>query len=265
MGQTSPFTPNEISDGNYGVRPSMAGLIELVDTSDPAFPYIAAVLRDMQGGGVELNEATIAIAIQLGRQKQVRSRSMGTQSGHADTVHPTTGAIVYYIRRSEAIKIGTTASPVKRFRSLLPDEIMAFEPGGYALEAERHTQFAHLRIAANQEYFTPASDLLSHISTVRDQHGSPDPAWPTLGWVHPRYAVELPPPATTEMVTAADGCTRLGVKKSTLHGWVHRGRISPVGYNSRGHQLFYIDHLRYLARLNAPWTGWTDDEATLSA
>jgi hypothetical protein len=79
--------------------------------------------------------------------------------------------VVYYIRTGDRIKIGTTADLRKRMAALMPDEVLAAEPGAREVERERLRQFRHLRIAG--ERFAPGDDLTAHISAVRKEHGDP--------------------------------------------------------------------------------------------
>ncbi|MFD0405604.1 hypothetical protein ACFVHV_09735, partial [Kitasatospora sp. NPDC127116] len=165
----------------------------------------------------------------------------------------------YYIRRGDLLKIGTTVNPVRRFNSLLPDEILAFEPGGRAKEASRHAQFAHLRVSERGEYFFLGPDLVAHAAEVRDRYGDPDPTWPTtvsiVGRPHvrPRQKPVLPPPTSTEVVTAAEGARRLGINRNTIHGWAHRGLIKSAGSTGRNWPTYYLDHLRFLVQHHRAW------------
>ena|ERR1700722_17507603 len=87
-------------------------------------------------------------------------------------------SIVYYIRRGQVIKIGTTVDPAGRFTSLMPDEILAFEPGTAEVEKLRHRQFQHLRCQG--EHFSAEPELMEHVRELRQTHGDPDPSWPTV-------------------------------------------------------------------------------------
>lgn len=106
-----------------------------------------------------------------------RGRHQRRREGSGAPLVRTLGAIVYYIRRGEVIKIGTTTTPWQRFATLRPDEILAFEPGTVIEERMRHQQFRHLRCAG--EHFRAEPELLEHIAQVRQIHGGPDPSWPT--------------------------------------------------------------------------------------
>lgn len=78
-------------------------------------------------------------------------------------------AVVYYVRIGERIKIGWSSDLARRMQDLMPEEILAVEPGGPAVEQQRKRQFLHLRIIG--ERFHPGPDLLAHIAEVTRQHG----------------------------------------------------------------------------------------------
>lgn len=82
-------------------------------------------------------------------------------------------ARVYYIRRADRIKIGTTINLALRMTELRPDEILAVEPGSYALEQQRHTEFAAIRVTPRGEWFYDDPVLRSHIAAVVAKHGAP--------------------------------------------------------------------------------------------
>lgn len=79
--------------------------------------------------------------------------------------------IVYYLQRANGdVKIGTTANYPNRRTELGrrhgPLALVALEAGYFALEAERHQQFADLRIDPVAEWFRLDPDLLDHILMV---------------------------------------------------------------------------------------------------
>ena len=89
---------------------------------------------------------------------------------------------VYYIRRGDLIKIGFTIQLAERMQALLPDEVLAVEPGTMRLERERQRQFAEWRYAGGfgpAEWFFDVPPLRDHIARVLLEHGQP-PALPTL-------------------------------------------------------------------------------------
>jgi hypothetical protein len=247
------FTLQEHRDGNLGLRPCYQALLDLIDTSDPAWPATAAALREMAEAGVEITEATFVIAAKLGAHRLAMLDAHYVPSRRvAYEMVPlaATDSIVYYIRRGDVIKIGTTTDPAKRFSALMPDEILAYEPGTRKEELIRHRQFAHLR--QRGEHFRGAPELTEHIRHIRELYGDPDPTWPTTARAAPARktpeasANDLPPLITGETITAAEAYRRFGIKPGTLAAWVRNRRISMAGRNDRGHHLYHAEHLAFL-------------------
>jgi len=172
-----PYIPQEFRDAETGLRPSMQELLDLIDMDDPTWPATAAVLREMAEAGVEIDKAALAIASKLGAHRLANLDEVKI-SPRDPWRMVAIGSIVYYIRRGPVIKIGWSGAPGARFLDLLPDEILAFEPGGVKEETFRHRQFAHLR--CRNEYFRPAPELMEHIRLTREAHGDPHPDWPTI-------------------------------------------------------------------------------------
>lgn len=96
------------------------------------------------------------------------------------TVH---APLVYYARRDDLIKIGTTTQIRLRMSALDITEVLAVEPGSYALESERHAQFAEHRLSPRRtdgvqgrgpkDWFRPGVDLMAHIEELRSLHAVP--------------------------------------------------------------------------------------------
>jgi hypothetical protein len=244
-------TPRELLERHDAPRPDFQGILDLIDMDDPAWPATASILREMAESGVELDEPTVAVALKVGAQRwKVALRAAAAPL--PSTIRPgqqtlsAAGSIVYYIRRSHLIKIGTTADPPSRFRDLLPNEILAFEPGGMAEESWRHRQFAHLQVRG--EHFRPAPELMVHVQSMRDLHGDPDPSWPTA----PESDDCLVPPVRSAKVVTGAEAAELGFLPTTLNTWVHRGVLSRAGKEGRIN-LYYLDDLLALrGRLGAP-------------
>jgi hypothetical protein len=72
--------------------------------------------------------------------------------------------VVYYVRFADRVKIGTTTNLGGRLNGIPYDEVLATEPGGYELEAQRHREFAADRIVG--EWFTYSDRLRRHIETL---------------------------------------------------------------------------------------------------
>lgn len=89
--------------------------------------------------------------------------------------------VVYYILFGDRIKIGYSANPEQRIAGLPHDEVLALEPGGRDLEAQRHGEFAATRIART-EWFHISEELLAHIAELRGDATDP---WDQLAeWRH---------------------------------------------------------------------------------
>lgn len=234
------------SDAAEGWRPSGEALVEMVDTADPAFMHIAAALQEFKDAGVELDQASVAVAIQLGRRRREAAELIPRNPRIASNQSQ---PIVYYVRRGSLVKIGTTASPRKRFAELIPDEILAVEPGERDLEQQRHAEFGALRLAQS-EYFHAAPALLDYARKLRDLHGAPDPDWPTMATIGSTSRFDwtkLPLAGSAEMATIPDGVRLLGIQYHTAYGWVRRGRLVSVGKDPRGVALYLVDHMVVLA------------------
>lgn len=83
-------------------------------------------------------------------------------------------SVVYYVRIHDHIKIGYTTNVKRRVAELRvnKDAVLATEPGGRELEADRHKQFADIRIGAREDFMADPR-LMAHIEDVRDFHGKP--------------------------------------------------------------------------------------------
>jgi len=260
-----PLVPVELRDKDAGLRPSHKKLLQLIDTSDPVWPTTAAILREMAAAGVEINEVTHGIAAKVAahRMKTVDSkRQAARRIAFVSVPLASMGSIVYYVRRGDLIKIGFTEDPAQRFSALLPDEILAFEPGGRNEETFRHRQFDHLR--GRGENFRQAPELLEHIRSVREMYGDPDPAWPTVSnhrksrKATMQAAMQVPGPDSGdgETLTVPELSERLQVKIGTMRAWVWQGKLPLVGHNEHGLRVYPLEQATVLrdklvARKNA--------------
>lgn len=88
-------------------------------------------------------------------------------------------SVVYYVRLGRHVKIGTTVDLAARMRALgqshPPEdvELLATEPGGHALEAQRHREFAPERADPTRELFNPSRRLLAHVDSLRPAQPMP--------------------------------------------------------------------------------------------
>ena len=172
--------------GNSGLV-GIPGINEAVGWKDPAFRHICVVALEMRGAGVELTAETMNAVIKMGRARYAEGKTPeGRPRGEPTTPYPTREqmaavGVVYYIRRGEFVKIGTTIRLKDRMHALAPDEVLAVEPGSYQLERRMHRRFAHLRAPFMREYFRMDPELLTHIAKVIEQHGPPPEGLLTFG------------------------------------------------------------------------------------
>lgn len=77
------------------------------------------------------------------------------------------GAVVYFIRMGDLVKIGHTTNIARRVQglSLTMQQVVATETGGRHREAELHCQFAHLREFG--EWFRAEPTLIEYIAAIR--------------------------------------------------------------------------------------------------
>jgi hypothetical protein len=260
---TSGPTPWSLRDRKGGRLPSVARILDLIDTDSPAFGRIASILSDMAESGVELDEAAVRIAVKLGSSDS-RTFHPADTSSPAQGVNPglpmwgagaDRSSIVYYIRRGDLVKIGTTTRPHARFEVLMPDEILAFEPGGREIELYRHKQFSHLRVGG-REYFHSDLALTKHVKRMRRTHGEPDPSWPTTGstiTAIPRLSRELDRPETSATATATEIAEILGIARGRIYVWANRGQLKPVAGGNPRRPLYFVDQVRQLAEQSRAW------------
>lgn len=125
---------------------------------------------------------------------------------------------VYYIAVRGYVKIGYTSNMQARMANLLPDAILATEPGARDVEKRRHQQFAHIRGSLGREYFTPHPDLEAHIEAVRAEHGEP-----TITG-HPSYKTwHL---GENVLLTVKDAAKLSQVPVRTIYEWLSEERLT---------------------------------------
>ncbi|MFJ8931562.1 hypothetical protein ACIRLA_33765 [Streptomyces sp. NPDC102364] len=154
-------------------------LSRLIDTADPAIDHIVDVLANMAGSGVEFTPEIIQAAVKMGRSRH-RREELPRKIIPAPRRSTPASSVVYYIRRGNLIKIGTTTSLKRRMAALMPDEILALEPGDTSTESHRHQQFQALQTKPRSEYFYPGAALQRHISDLRQKHGAPPASLPQI-------------------------------------------------------------------------------------
>lgn len=149
-------------------------------------------------------------------EEQLRQEALAAQS------------VVYYIARGDLIKIGFTTNMAQRMASLMPDAILATEPGDRTLEKRRHKQFKHLRAPLGNEYFSVHPDLLTHVETVLAEHG------PSKMTGYPSYhSWHL---GDHMLVSVKEAARLAGVPIRTMYEWIREQRLTVIrpGGKQRG-------------------------------
>lgn len=181
-----PYVPQGVKRTNswHGVP----GARHIPAPDDPAFPHFTFIVSDWAAAGIEMTDELMAAVAKLAQLRLQRQRQRDAADAQerermaaaAAAPAPAPGAfgddpngVVYYIRRRQYVKIGTTTQLQARMRDLMPDEILAIEPGSYKLEGQLHIRFAHLRLSPRHEYFRLADDLKQHIAKVVAEVGAP--------------------------------------------------------------------------------------------
>lgn len=232
--------------GPIGVRRSIQALMNLIDPTDPAFTFIGAELQRARQEQGTLTMEGVREAVETGRLQ------FGVHEAEVAASKPgrIPASIVYYARRTDLIKIGTTRAPHRRFAALLPDEVLAWEPGGRQGEAARHQQFRELRITSKGEYFRRSDSLDAHIAAIAVQFGPPDPTWPTLKGLETKpfsAAVTPGPPLRPDLGTLKEATRMLGIRYNTAQVWQHRGKLKPFVVDDDDVRLYLLSDLQSLA------------------
>lgn len=183
MSQGKPFIPQH---DRRLTQAAWNKYLKHIPPGDPAKLMILGIFREYELGGIEVNEETVAMAVKLGRVRHQRNVEERAERARREAEgrrvvetfrkllddHP--GGIVYYLRRGDLLKIGTTTRYDARMRALRPDEVLAVEPGSYALEHQRHREFEACQWSRGSEYFHMSAELKAHVLQLRSQHGIPD-------------------------------------------------------------------------------------------
>lgn len=151
-------------------------------------------------------------------------------------------ATVYYIAVRGYVKIGYTTNMQARMGQLMPDAILATEPGDREVEKQRHRQFAHIRGSLGREYFTPHPDLEAHIEAVRAEHGEP-----TITGYPPYKSWHL---GEHVLLTVKDASKLSQVPVRTIYEWISEERLTftlPAG-KTRG-TMVNLPEIEQLAKL----------------
>lgn len=156
-----------------------AELLELVDLNDPDIEYIASSITLLRTAGLDVTDPDIfQLAIAGGRkrageaendlnlpsqQRADRERAI-REANDRYLVRAEVRSVVYYMRIGTRVKIGYTTNLRSRLNAINPEELIATEQGGPKREAERHQEFAHLRV--HGEWFRFEGTLVDHVKNL---------------------------------------------------------------------------------------------------
>lgn len=160
--------------------PSLWMTDDLVDeiSADPAFRSIAQAITCARYLDLDITDpGVIADVVAAGRKRHAESgapayvpRPLGRG------IHE---PVIYYMRVSEAVKIGTTTNIVTRHALLTRPTILAVERGGLDVEHDRHEFFGALHVQG--EWFRYEDPLKGYIAAVdaafRDDFGTDLTGW----------------------------------------------------------------------------------------
>ncbi|MFF3998548.1 GIY-YIG nuclease family protein [Streptomyces cyaneofuscatus] len=187
--------PTVNSSGNDGWI-GIAGARHIPKVGDPALLPFMSIMAEWRRADIEITEDLMLAAVKLANSrleeerrntatlKAARAREAATRAA-LEALKPgiygdAPGGVVYYVRRGKYVKIGTTTNLRNRMRELVPDEILAVEPGSYDLESTLHATFAKARFSPSMEYFHLTEELQRHIAAVLAEHGPPPAGLSTL-------------------------------------------------------------------------------------
>lgn len=145
--------------------------LDMIDTTEPAAGQIMRALIEMDDLGFDTSdEQHIQQAISVGRRRHaehIHTAHLRAERNHRQRESQQHPGVVYYMRVGERVKIGYTTNLTKRIAAVMPEELLATEPGGRLLEETRHRQFAELR--TTREWFRNDELLREHIAGLRSK------------------------------------------------------------------------------------------------
>lgn len=145
------------------------------------------------------------------------------------------GEVIYYMRIGNRVKIGWSTNLPGRLATINPEELMAVEPGGRAVECHRHAEFSYLR--THGEWFRLASPLVEHIASLRTA-AKTEP----LPESQPGSAPRITADDAEQLLSTADASSHAGVTVAAIRKWVQRGHLKVAARDPRGRPMFrWID------------------------
>jgi len=120
------------------------------DINDPEVIRTVVAANKRRRAGAEDREAAMIAA---------------AKAANATGKLPVPKSVVYYMRVGNRVKIGYSTNLEGRIAAVMPEEVLAVEPGGRMLEEVRHRQFADLHVT--REWFRHESPLTEHIEKLQ--------------------------------------------------------------------------------------------------
>lgn len=144
-------------------------------------PSDATVLTGIGLGRAQLKRDQVWAAREDAKLALVSKLSPLARDLHARYPHGTpesteeaaAASVVYYIRKGDLVKVGTTTNFRRRMSILKPDEILAVEPGAYTLEKQMHRRFRAFRVPGMSEWFRMNGAIRQHVKRVVETYGPP--------------------------------------------------------------------------------------------
>lgn len=144
--------------------PRQFGLLE-IEPGDPAAAQYAHGAQILESFGYSLTDPDVIRRVVAWGREQYRltRRGVAQPQGRYVMAQPEPkGAVVYYMRVGDRVKIGWTTNLKSRLAALAPEELLAIERGGAGVEKDRHLQFESLHTVG--EWFRYESHLVEHIN-----------------------------------------------------------------------------------------------------
>lgn len=158
-----PGRYEEPSVGRIHPDPTIRELLKF--KGKPGFGYAMHHVTQMQKFGATVPPRTVGLLInhylEAEMRKEIRVREQ------LDLIEHTDESVVYFIRFSDRVKIGTTTNLKSRLEAIPHDEVIAVISGSYATETAIHNRFAHLRVQG--EWFRATDELLDWVKRRTEQ------------------------------------------------------------------------------------------------
>lgn len=154
-----------------------APILQLLDADDPDLDYVIHSIGHLRAAGLDTTDpAVLDLAVTGGRnlarasEERQRPDLVAAREAQAAEVNEYWAkrraalSVVYYARLGNRVKIGYTTNLTNRMQNIQPEELLATERGGEALESRRHAQFDRLRMSG--EWFRYEQPLIDHIASL---------------------------------------------------------------------------------------------------